>query len=87
MKSCTWFIFLPTEDFYSFENYLISSDFIRFRKSDNYGVSFSSTSLNHNKFFMKNYHSKERSFLHNTVKFECFAILKKNYNFVVLDTF
>ena len=62
--------FAPIEDFYSLETLKISSHLRSFRKSDNFGGSFASISLNTYMFFMKIYHNQRLLLIHNSVKFE-----------------
>ena len=62
--------FAPTEDFYSLEILKISSHLRSFRKSDNFGGSFASISLNTNMFFMKIHHNQWLLRTHNSVKSE-----------------
>ena len=56
-KSHTLIQFPPTEDFYSLEIFKISSHLRSFRKSDQFGGSFASISLNTKMVFMKIYHN------------------------------
>ena len=62
--------FAPIEDFYSLETLKISSHLRSFRKSDNFGRSFASTSLNTNMFFMKIYHNQKLLLFPHSVKLE-----------------
>ena len=67
--------FPPTEDFYSLEILEISSHLRSFRKSDKFGGSFASISLNTNMFFMKIYHNQWLLLIHSSVKLEYYENL------------
>ena len=68
--------FPPTEDFYSLENFKLSSDLRSFRKSENFGVSFASITLNTNMIFLKIYDTKKLLFFYKSVKLEYCENLK-----------